>query len=303
MNLSVNHRRARAVSLAIVLWAFGLATTTLLVGLWGRTITADQSTLEASSRAALTTEVVTDRVHSWLADAMTTTAGAVDPAISRTVEAITASPEATQAVDQILEQIVQAALAEPGTRAAIEIGPALEPLVPIVMTELAANGLAVPVEEVNRAIEGAATAVLDTEESSTITGAAVRARSILTTVFVAGLAALVVFGSLAVALADRHLAMVRQLAIRLAASAATFTILLRLGAWAMDPSQGRSPLASGGSVLLGSNHIVLFLVAAAALCVAVSASVVIRRRRMLVGLHPPSHTADDAAMARVLVPV
>lgn len=304
MNPLLRHRRprARTASLAVVLWAFGLATTTLLVGLWGRAVITDQSTLEASSRAALSAEVVTDRIQNWLTDAVATTAGMFDPAISHAVDLIAESPEVDRAIDRVVEEIVQAALAEPGTRAAIDIGPALEPLVPIVVTELAANGLSVPVEEINRAIDGAANAVVETE-SSTISGAAYRARSVLTTVFGAGLAALVIFGSLAVTLAEEHLAMIRLLAIRIAVSAVTFTILLRLGSWATDPSRGRSPLASGGSVLLNSNHLVLFLVAATALCVALSSGVVIQRRRLRAKMDRAALSASDTTAERALIGV
>ena len=285
-----------------MLWAFGLATTTLLVGLWGRTVTADQSTLEEGGRAALTAEVVADRIYNWLIDAVATTAG-TDPGITQAVGAIAESPEAQNAVDRLLEQIVQAALAEPGTRSAIEVAPALEPLVPIVVSELAANGLNVPIDDVNRAITRVAPTILDTEESSTISGAAYRARAALTKVFVVGLAGLLFFGSLAVALAEEHLAMLRSLAVRIAVSAITFTILLRVGAWATDPSRGRSPLASGGSVLLGSNHLVLFVVAAVALSVALSAGIVIRRRRLMAEAHPESPAAADATEVRALVTV
>lgn len=294
--------RARTAGLAVVLWAFGLATTTLLVGLWGRAVTTDQPTLEASSRAALSAEVVTDRIHNWLAEAVGTSAGAFDPGISHAVDLIAESPEAERAIDRVIEEIVQAALAEPGTRAAIDIGHALEPLMPIVVAELAANGLDVPLEEINRAIDGAANAVLETE-ASTISGAAYRARSVLTTVFGAGLAALVIFGSLAVALAEEHLAMIRSLAIRVAVSAFTFTILLRLGSWATDPIRGRSPLASGGSVVLNSNHLVLFMVAAAALCVALSSGVVIQRRRLWTAVDPTALSAGDTTEERVLIGV
>jgi hypothetical protein len=104
-------------------------------------------------------------------------------------------------------------------------------------------------------------------------------------------------------LAEEHLAMIRSLAVRLAVSAITFTILLRVGAWATDPSRGRSPLASGGSVLLGSNHLVLFLVAAAALSVALSTGAVIRRRRLRSETHPESPAAPAATEIQALVTV
>ncbi len=272
--------RARKSILAVVLWAFGLATSTLLLGLWGRTVTADQSTLEMGSRAALGTEVVVDRINNWLGEAVAAAAESTEPGVGRATAAIAASPEADRAIDKAVEELVQAALAEPGGRPEIQVRPALEPLAPIVVNELAASGVDVPLDKVNSTIDQAAQIFLTTEETTAISGAAYRARSVLTTVFVVGLTALLLFGSLAVALAEEHLAMVRTLAVRLAVSAVTFTVLLRLGAWAMDPAKGRSPLATGGSVLLGSNHLVLFLVAATALCVALSAGIVIRHRRL-----------------------
>ena len=53
----------RRVALPWVLWVFGLSTTLLLVGLWGRAITVDQNTITRSTEAALSAELVTERDH------------------------------------------------------------------------------------------------------------------------------------------------------------------------------------------------------------------------------------------------
>ena len=61
---------ARRFTLPWVLWVFGLSTTLLLVGLWGRAVVADTATVARSTEAALSTEVVTDRVYDWIGDGL-----------------------------------------------------------------------------------------------------------------------------------------------------------------------------------------------------------------------------------------
>lgn len=282
-------RRARSIGLAMVLWAFGLATTTLLVGLWGRAVTNDRATLEAGAQAALGTDVVASRIEDWLSEAVIAGTGSLDRDLAVVVRTIAASPEADQVIDAVASDLVAAALAPPGTEARLDVAARLDPVLPVVVDELGAQGIDMDVDQLRSSLESSPSITLSTEEEQVGGGVARRTNSVLTTVFVAGLAALTLFGGLALVLAEESVTMVRSLATRLAVSAVTFVIFLRLGAWAMDPSKGRSPLAVGGSVLLASNHLVLMMVAAAACGVALTAGVVLRRRRTTT---PP--TRDDS---------
>ena len=303
MSLSdTQRRRARSIGLAIVLWAFGLATTTLLVGLWGRAVTNDRATLEAGAQAALGTDVVASRLEDWLADAIDAGSESLDQELGVVVRTIAASPEADEVVDAVASDLVAAALAPPGTEASLDVAARLDPIIPVVVDELASHGIELRAEALRSSLAASPSITLSTEEQEATGGVARRTSSVLTTVFGAGLAALVLFGSLALVLADEAVAMVRSLAIRLAVSAVTFVIFLRLGAWAMDPSKGRSPLAVGGSVLLASNHLVLLFVAAAACGIALTAGVVIRRRRLGEGEDGPEIT-DTQIPDRPLVSV
>ena len=63
-------RRFKALALPVALWLFGIATSIVLIGLWGRSVAGDQATLEASTRAVLESEIVNDRVTDWLGDAI-----------------------------------------------------------------------------------------------------------------------------------------------------------------------------------------------------------------------------------------
>ena len=83
----------------------------------------------------------------------------------------------------------------------------------------------------------------------------------------------------------------RSLVIRIGVSAVTFAIIFRVGAWAVDPAGGRSPIGAGGAVLLKSNGHILAIVAAAAAVAAGAISVVLLRRRWV---QPPAEEILDA---------
>jgi len=285
--------RARRGTLAVVLWAFGFASTVLLLGLWGRTVTTDQATIEDTARAALSSEVVSERITGWVGDALDSTLADAEQ-VNAIVTRVTAAPQFDKVLDELVRTVVEAAMADPATEPQFDLAAAVEPIVPVVVNELGAQGIDVPRDEINAAVAAGAAAILDGEQTTTITDVAQQTRSFLTTVLVVGLAAIILLGALAIALAKEPLPMFRSLATRLAVSALTFVIVLRVGAWAIDPSRGRSPLPQGGEVLLASNHLVLLLVTGAGLAVALSTGVVIRNRRAAMRRHLSESDYDEA---------
>ncbi|MDX1450160.1 MAG: hypothetical protein R3246_13980 [Acidimicrobiia bacterium] len=105
------------------------------------------------------------------------------------------------------------------------------------------------------------------------------ARAVLTRVVLVGLAGMTLSAAFAVVLAEEPIRQVGGLAARVAASALSFAVLLRVGAWALDPQGGRSPVAAGGSALLSSGAVVLVWTAAGGLVVAGLAMLTARSRR------------------------
>ena len=101
----------------------------------------------------------------------------------------------------------------------------------------------------------------------------------LTRVVLVGLAGMTLSAAFAVVLAEEPIRQVGGLAARVAASALSFAVLLRVGAWALDPQGGRSPVAAGGSALLSSGAVVLVWTAAGGLVVAGLAMLTARSRR------------------------
>ena len=99
---------ARRGTLSVVLWAFGLATTLLLVGLWGRAVTHDQPTIQASARSAVSAEWATDRIYGWIEDAVVSS-GDIDPtAAGQAMADLEDRPEVEAAIGALVDQFVTA---------------------------------------------------------------------------------------------------------------------------------------------------------------------------------------------------
>ena len=279
--VSDSPRRVRRGTLLAALWLFGIFTTVLLVGVWGRAVTSDGDTIRESARAVLGSEAVSDRVTGWIEDGVGSAIAEDLPAglIEEAALAVWDRPETRRALDSTVDRLVEAALAPPGSSVTIDLGAILAPLLPVVVEELAIRGLAVDLSSVQSALAQVPTLVLEAEARAGVAEAVAGARSLLTTVVAFGLVGMLLSGAAAVALAEQRLRQVRSLALRVFVSAATFSILLRVGSWALDPSAGRSPIAAGGSVFLASSGHVLVLTALSTAAVAAAATAMVRRRK------------------------
>jgi hypothetical protein len=282
--------------LAIALWAFGLSTTTLLVGVWGRSVAADQTAMSASLEAALDPEAVSDQVTDWIVteaiDLPNTPAAAVEEAVQQAA----GSAEARAALRSLIEDIVIAASAPPGSSTVIDVRSALESIRPGLVSSLSSADVPVSEAEVDELLSQIEGLVLTSSNSMAAARPVAQARSALTVVLLVGAGALLLFGSLAVLLSGGPLAMLRTLANRLAVSALTFVLFLRIGAWAVDPGGGRSPLRSGGALLLGSNQGVIWALASAGLLVSLVVSRRLRSGRSVAPIPPSSERPPPAEL-------
>ncbi len=283
-----SNQRARRFALAAVLWAFGLATTTLLVGVWGRAVSADEATLTAGAGAALDETVVADRIYAWFVSEIGQVGGVDPDLIQPAAFEVASSPEVLAAIDALIIETVTAALAPPGADVELDVGRALQPLAPLVTEQFAQRGVSISDAEVDIILDRVGSLVLETEKELGVTQTVARGRAVLTMVMVVGTLALLATGSLALALTDDRTRMVRSLAIRLTVSAATFLAFLRIGAWAVDPFGGRSPIIRAGVVVLSSQNGIVAGIAAASAAVAIGAAVAIRARP----IDPPAPSLD-----------
>ena len=285
--------RTRRAALPVVLWAFGFATTLMLIGMWGRTVAVDSATVEETAQTVVDAELATERVYGWLAEGLEVAAETDSATASRVAALVAARPEFASAVDTIVADFVAGLFAEPGEDPVVDVDAALAPLVPIVATELERADVPVDESRIENALDSAGVIELDTGEAASVAAAVGEARTLLTwVVFVAALA-LLAFGALALMLAEARYAMLRTLSTRVVLSALTYALLFRVAAWALDPDRGRSPVLGGGSVLLGSNGHVFLIVAAIAAALATLGGTVAWRRKRIRAVEPVAVRPQD----------
>ena len=267
---------SRTFGRSVVLWLFGIFTSLLLVGLWGRSVTDDRVTLEQSTRAVLESELVNRRVTDWLSEAIGRLDDATMLPMSPLVDDVVSSPELDEAIVAVVDATVDAALAPPDRPSSLDLEPAVERLRPAIDRAITGAGLPVESSIVTDALDDV---VLTSNDMVLAAGAVAGARSLLTRVVLIGLLGLVATGSIAVWTAEDRIAQLRSLSWRIALSAFTFGIMLRIGAWAVDPDGGRSPIAAGSAIVLASNgHIPAAMAAVFASISVVVSTMMVRRR-------------------------
>ncbi len=274
----------------VALWVFGLATSLLLGALWGRQVSGDRATLEATVETAVVAELVEGRIEGWLTDGIAAASGLPHPEAAAAMEAVVSAPETGLVVERLSDQLVAALLAPPGAEVSIDVAAALDPVVPVVAAELRARDVPADEAAVHALLDTLEPVVLDDVGPIAVPGTAHAVRTFLTRVVVVAFAVQLLAAAVVVGIAaDRREAM-RTLAIRLGMSAASYAVLFRLGSWALDPRRGRAPVAAGGSVLLGS-HLWVFVAAGA-----VAGLVVVAARRRPRPTSPagePSRDVDE----------
>jgi hypothetical protein len=277
------------------MWVFGLSATLLLVGLWGRAVTVDQVTVTESAKAVVDAEVAQDRIYDWIGEAIAETQSVGTDETAAVISELRSRPELTAAIDEIVEGFVAALFAPEGESTVVDIQAAVAPVLPIIVSELSAQDVAVDEVLLEAALDDAPAIELDTGEAAGVAAVVKDARALVSRVVVFAFLTMLIAGTAAIALAERRYAMVRTLSIRVLLSALSFSVLFRLGAWALDPDGGGTPVANGGSIILGSNGHVFLLIALGAAVVGLAGGWIAWNRQRARTLAPRSDadTADD----------
>lgn len=263
--------RLSRLATSVASWTFGIFTSLLLVGVWGGAVTSDRATLDDSARLVLRSGLVQERVEAWLQTGLDDVATVSPTMADTTVAAIMAAPETARAIDELADQAVRAALAPAGSQATLELSGPLTTMRPAIVQALTDAGVDAPEALVAAVTE----AELSAPAQSLPIGAVRDAGRTLTVVMVVGLVGMALTAAVMLWLDADPRERLRSLASRVAVSGITFALMLRVGAWAVDPAGGRSPVRSAASLLLSSNgHVPLIIAAAGAI-----AALVVRRRR------------------------
>ncbi|MCB1247392.1 MAG: hypothetical protein KDB69_09005 [Acidimicrobiia bacterium] len=266
-------------ALSIVMWVFGLSTSLLLVGLWGRAVTVDQTTVAESAATIVDADIARDRVMDWVADAMVHASVASPERAAVVVDRVKDTPEMQTAIHNLTSAFVAALFAPEGTDPVIDVHDAVRPAVPVLASAMADEAGVLDESTILAALDET-TIGLDTDDAAGVVAVVEGARSFVNLAVVVALLVMLGASIAAIALSQERFAMVRTLATRVVVSALSFAVFFRLGRWALDPSRGRSPIAGGTSILLGSNGHVFLLTALVAAVVAALGGWVAWRRRL-----------------------
>jgi len=288
--------------LSIALWAFGLATSLFLIGMWGRTVSVDSATIEESARTVIDADIATERINAWFEDGLAAAAATDSATVHTVAEEIQATPQYSAAVDVIIAQFIDSLFVADGETSVLNLEDVLTPLVPVVVAEFEQRDVPVDPDRIEGVLDAAAAIELDAGEAASVVAVVEDARVFLSQVILVALAAALLTATIAVYLSEERFAMVRTLATRVVMSALSYAVIFRLASWALDPTRGRSPIAGGGSVLLGSNGQVFLALAAGAGVVAVGGALVARgKKRSLETRAASLDSSDDDT--RELTPV
>jgi hypothetical protein len=234
---------------------FGLASTVLLIGIWGRAVVVDTAQLAESLSPMARSATVVDRFTSWLVIEL---GGAgLDPVTAEAAaDHVLENPAVAQALSNLLTEVVFAAASPDPAGSRVDAAEAFAPAVPDITMSLNEVGVAVTEEEVAAAVTDLDPLVVRQPQAQTLIGAdSTVASNLGTAVTFAVMAMLVAGWSYVAASWDRRKA-IRSLFTRFALGALSFAVLLRIGGWILDPGGGRAPVAETLGLLAVSKWLI-----------------------------------------------
>lgn len=254
----------RRAARGIAGFTFGIASTVLLVGMWGRAVVVDTGQLEESLAPLASSTWVTSRFSSWLVGELEE-AGADPVAADTAADEALDTPEVESAMSDILTEVIAAAALPTGAEATVDARGALAPAVPAITQSLNSAGIPATEDRVAATVAGLDPLVVRQESEPPLVGRDSEVASKLGTAAVLGLSLILISGTAYVLVSiDRRKAM-RTLLTRFALGALSFAVMLRIGGWILDPAGGRAPVeATLGNVALSKWMVPLGLGAAAA---------------------------------------
>lgn len=232
-----------------------------------------------SAQAVVDADVATDRIYDWIGDAVSGSQSVGSAEADALVTAIRNRPEVSRAINDVIGAFVGALFTPEGEPAVIDLESAIAPAVPVIVDGLSERGLPIDEAALVLALDDASMIKLDTKGAADVAAVMRDARALVSRVVVLAFLTMMLSGAAALAISKQRFVMLRTLSLRVFLSALSFAVLFRLGAWALDPNGGGSPIATGGSILLGSNGDVFITIAVIAAVVTVFGAWVARQRR------------------------
>jgi hypothetical protein len=283
----VTRRRRRSLARAASGWLFGLGSTVLLVGLWGRAVVVDTDQLAESLSPMAASDLVAGQLAGWLETEMVDAGVGADASSDLAGEAL-AHPSVGPLLEDVIAEGVEAAASEDPSGASVDVAAILAPNTAGIAAGLNDAGVPVSESEVGDALAALDPLVIRGPEQAPLVGPRSPLASTLGIGAALGILLMIVSGwAYVLSSRDRMLA-VRGLLTRFALGALSFAVLLKIGSWIVDPEGGRAPVGESLSLLADSKSTLPMMMGLVALGAA--ALVWVRWRRLRPAAGSPSRS-------------
>lgn len=246
---------ARRFSHGSAAWFFGLASTVLLVAIWGRAVVVDTGELAESLSPLAGSDAVVNRFSAWLVEELTEEG--LDPITAESAaEHVLDDPAVSTALAGLLGEMVEAAASPDPAGSTVDARSVIYPAVPDITVRL--NELGVPVSEaqLSAAVNDLDPLVVRQPATAPYVGPDSETASRLGTAVILALTVMLITAWVFVATSrDRSKAM-RSLFTRFSLGALSFAVFLRIGGWVLDPGGGRAPVAETLGLLATSKWLI-----------------------------------------------
>lgn len=285
--------RSRRFAIGVAAWVFGLASTVLLVGIWGRAVVVDTNELAESLSPLAASEIVADRISNWL-EAELVGVGLDSVAASSAADQVLTHPAVGPVLEHLVAEGVEAAASSDPNGATLDVASVLVPATGQITDGLNQAGVPVTAAQVEATLAGLEPLVIRDPSDRPMIGASSPLASSLGTAAMLGAILMALAGGAYVAMSRDRMRAVRSLLTRFAMGALSFAVLLRIGAWLVDPAGGRAPFRASFALLADSKWVVPLGFGLVSMAAAVTARVF--RSRVRPG--EASHSGHEPAIRR-----
>ena len=246
---------ARQITGGGAAWLFGLASTVLLVAVWGRAVVVDTGELAESLSPLAGTDAVVDRFSTWLVDELEEEG--LDPVTAEgAAEHVLDDPAVSQVLAGLLGEMVEAAASPDPAGSTVDARSVIYPAVPNIAIRLNQLGIPISEEQLAAAVTDLDPIVVRRPSTGAYVGPESGAASKLGTAVILALVVMLITSWAYVAVSEDRTKALRSLFTRFSLGALSFAVFLRIGGWVLDPGGGRAPVAETLGLLAVSKWLI-----------------------------------------------
>ena len=247
---------------------FGLASTVLLVGIWGRAVVVDTNELADTLSPLAAGDMVSDRLATWLESELVN-AGVDGVGASVAADQVLAHPSVGPVLEQLVAEGVEAAASGDPNGGTVDVAAILLPASGQITTGLNEAGVPVTNEQVEAALARLDPLVIRDATDQPFVGASSPLAANLGTAAMLGALLMLFAGTAYIVMSMDRMRAFRALLTRFALGALSFAVLLRIGSWLVDPEGGRAPFRESFALLANSKWMVPLTIGLVAMAAAI----------------------------------